>query len=562
MQAEEITIHNFRSIADATIRVSDYGLLIGPNNAGKSNIVDALRIFYEKERYDKNRDFPRFTTSDKESWIDVEFVLNEEEYGNLKDEYRRPGNTVKVRKYLQTDEKGEDGKPKQGIYGYIQDTISNTHFYGANNVQQGKVGDIIYIPAVSTLEEQTKFSGPGPLRDLLTDIFKKLGTSSKTFAQLKNAFDEFSRNVKTDETDDGKSLSKLEEDLNADLSAWDASIRFDVNPIEEAQIIKNLISFTITENQLDCDLPAAQTGDGFQRNLIYSVIRITARYKTPVKKSKKKEFSPDLVMLLFEEPESFLHPPQQRLLWRSLKDIASNEGRQVIATSHSPYFVSLNADDLPSLGRVYREAGKTLIGQIGHDTLNTIWEDNQKINEILEGTNEAAEPLDWRSDMEAVKYFLWLDPDRCGMFFSEHVLLVEGCTEKVVLDYLVNKGEIDTPQGGVFVLDCLGKYNVHRFMNILGHFQILHSVLIDLDEGKEIHEKILGLIEGSSNKFTVKIDSFPEDIESFLGVDKPKRSHRKPQHLMLKIIDGTVARSKIGDLKKKTEALFPVLGDG
>ena len=54
MQVEEITIHNFRSIPDATIRVGDYGLLIGPNNAGKSNVVDGLRIFYEKQRRTEN----------------------------------------------------------------------------------------------------------------------------------------------------------------------------------------------------------------------------------------------------------------------------------------------------------------------------------------------------------------------------------------------------------------------------------------------------------------------------------------------------------------------------
>jgi predicted ATP-dependent endonuclease of OLD family len=48
MQIKTVTIHNFRSIADCPFRLDDYSLMIGANNAGKTNVMDALRIFYEK----------------------------------------------------------------------------------------------------------------------------------------------------------------------------------------------------------------------------------------------------------------------------------------------------------------------------------------------------------------------------------------------------------------------------------------------------------------------------------------------------------------------------------
>jgi len=43
MNIGALRIHNFRSICDLEVRLSDYTLLVGANNAGKSNVVDALR---------------------------------------------------------------------------------------------------------------------------------------------------------------------------------------------------------------------------------------------------------------------------------------------------------------------------------------------------------------------------------------------------------------------------------------------------------------------------------------------------------------------------------------
>lgn len=61
MQLHGVKIHNFRSIRHAEFLVPEYTLLVGANNAGKTTIVDALRIFYEHEKYKyiSDRDRPR-----------------------------------------------------------------------------------------------------------------------------------------------------------------------------------------------------------------------------------------------------------------------------------------------------------------------------------------------------------------------------------------------------------------------------------------------------------------------------------------------------------------------
>ena len=62
MKLREIKIHNFRALRDVTVGVSDYGLLIGANNAGKSSVIDAIRVTYGDLKYDATRDRPKPTS--------------------------------------------------------------------------------------------------------------------------------------------------------------------------------------------------------------------------------------------------------------------------------------------------------------------------------------------------------------------------------------------------------------------------------------------------------------------------------------------------------------------
>ncbi|MCX8038931.1 MAG: ATP-binding protein, partial [Candidatus Sumerlaeia bacterium] len=76
-------------------------LVIGPNNSGKSNLLDALRVVYEKDlKFDFKQDFPKFQTTDQESWVEIEFELSQEEADNLKQAYRIGENRCRVRKWL------------------------------------------------------------------------------------------------------------------------------------------------------------------------------------------------------------------------------------------------------------------------------------------------------------------------------------------------------------------------------------------------------------------------------------------------------------------------------
>ncbi len=555
MKISTITIHNFRSVEDMTLTLGDYSLLVGENNAGKSNIIDALRIFYEKGlKFDARRDFPKFDTADQESWIEIEFELSDVEYESLKDEYRLPDNRLKVRKYL----KSAGGKKFNGIHGYTQDDqLAEEQFYGAKNVQQGKLGDIIYIEDVSRLSDHTKMSGPSALRDLIDDIVGKLAASSDSFARLRSEFEAFAQSFKVEETGDGTSLARLEDAINAEIAGWDTAFRLDIAAPTDSQIVKNLVSHTIEDHAVGSEMAPEQFGQGFQRHLIFTLIRLAAQYASPPQATNKKDFSPHMILVLFEEPEAFLHPPQQIELCESLRALGKREAHQVLASTHSPYFVSSSIEDLPSIVRLSRVEGKTIAGQIDREQLESIFAANLAINDIVKGTRYEADAADLTKDMEAVKYCLWLNPQRCAMFFARQVLLVEGPTECALVNYLIRTNKVQCPRGGVFVLDCIGKFNIHRFMNLLSPFRIQHSALYDGDGGAPPHELVSKLIADARTEYTSGIDTFPDDLETFLGIEKTE-PHRKPQHVMLNVFNGNIGDEKLEALGAKITAL---LGD-
>ena len=91
MKLRRAQIHNYRSIGDATIDVNDYTLLVGANNAGKSNLLNALRVFYEDLKW-SGTDVPQLAGIDDETWIELTYSLDKAEWDSLADKYKKGAN--------------------------------------------------------------------------------------------------------------------------------------------------------------------------------------------------------------------------------------------------------------------------------------------------------------------------------------------------------------------------------------------------------------------------------------------------------------------------------------
>jgi len=397
MKLTHVSIHNFRGIIDTSMTFHPYALLVGANNSGKSTIIDCIRAFYEKDgfKFKKESDFPLKGAVDQESWIELTFALTDEEHESLKDEYRTAAKSLKVRKYFQTSKKLHDGKNAGGsILGYKSDgTLSNEPFYGAKNVQSGKFGNLIYIPAISKVDEYTKLSGPSALRDLITNIMSDVVEGSDAYKNLTESVTTFANSVRAIETEDKRSLSAFESDLNALLTPWQTSFKLRFTAPSMAEIIKSMLGWDIRDNHHEKPQGVEYFGSGFQRHFIYSLIQLGAKY-VPQKVSKKaKDFSPSLNLVLFEEPEAFLHPPQQEDLARNLIKMSGAVDWQIICSTHSAHFVSRNAARIPAIIRARRLNGIVSTYQIDDAQWTRIVDANQSIRQLAENYPKVAKTM-------------------------------------------------------------------------------------------------------------------------------------------------------------------------
>lgn len=558
MRAVEIQIHNVRSIHDATIGLREVALLAGANNVGKSNIIDSIRMFYGEVKWLDERDTPVIAGSDTDSWIEIEFKPSAIELTQLKDEYKSPNETFRVRNYLKAGT-GSDGKIRAGYYAYVDGALSETLFYGAKNVGTGKVGKIVYIPAVGKIDEHTKLTGPSALRDLIATVMTKVVSNSPAYVALSTAFSVFEKEIKTQESDDGQSLKILETEISNEITSWDATFSLGIQTIQPDEMIKSLIKPQLFDQTHGGEIDQVRFGAGFQRHLIYVLIKLAAQYAAGAKKSvgDKKEFSPELTWILFEEPEAFLHPSQEDVLYDNLIQLAVDPTIQVLMTTHSSRFVSRSMDDLTRLIRLRRDFAITTSHQVDQVQLDRLFDaalaaDGEITPAILNPVDVDASKV-----MSALKLELWLQPHRAAAFFAKWVVLVEGPSEVGLYSYLTTRGLMTAAAPGVVLIDCMGKYNIHRFMALLNAFGIDHAVLYDGDGGESRDALVTKTIIDATGTFTKRVKRFDQDLETELGIVALPRteSHRKPQYILYNLEAGLIAQSNLDSVIEELRQL-------
>lgn len=567
MKLRRLRIHNFRSILEADIEVHDYTMIVGANNAGKSNIISALRAFYEDFKHSGD-DLPKMKDAQvDESWVELTFDLSEDEWEGLADKYKEgaAGRILAVRRYFASKEKDRFKSNQSNIYAIVNGELEKDLFYGAKNVGTAKVGSVIYIPALTTAAEQMKTSGPSPLRDMLNLMLKRVIGESPAFKEVEGAFEKLNDEARGEEG----FLSKISKPINASIEQW--GVRFDmgVNPVAPEDITKNLIRHGFVDAMLgETAFAIDRYGHGFQRSFLYELIKLAPGF-TEVKAVGKKEFDPDFTLILFEEPEVFLHPAQQDNMAYHLRRLAAGDAQQVMVTSHSPIFVGKIADDLCQIVRVRRDNGISNIGQIKQDELKGVLGQGYEFKTSLEAyVNDAAVPDNAKTEAkrllqgatedaviaeqeERFRYQLWLDSDRAAMFFADRVLLVEGATEKALFAWLLARDWHDLSQYRVAVVDAMGKYNLHRYIALLEGFGIPYGLMLDDDNDKQHHKAVNEMLKNKAGNSRLAEACFVDEcMEKFLGLNLPVRDDQKPVHTLKAAEKGGIAQDKFDSLRE------------
>lgn len=560
MKLTRIRIHNFRSVIDMDIEAHDFLILVGANNAGKSNVINALRCFYDDLKWVED-DFPKRGANDQDSWIELSFRLSDNEWENLADKYKE--NVVDQSLVLKRWFKGDKVKAKQSnIYGIVNGKEEETLFYGAKQVSTAKCGSIIYIPALTTPNEQMKTTGPSPLRNMLNFVLKNAVSRSTAYIHLGEAFKRLNEEAIAD---DGF-LSEIAKPINKALEQWGVKIDLSVTSVSPEDITKSLIKCAFVDRLLDnTAFELERFGHGFQRSVIYELIRIAPSFQD-LPEAKKKEFDPDFMLLLFEEPEAFLHPAQQENMAYHLRQLGKKIYHQVIVTSHSPAFVSKNSNELGQICRVLKRDGVSKVYQLKRANIDELFrsggdflvalrnyvddpavkDSKKKALELIQQapTDEIA------SQHEKFRFQLWLDSDRASMFFADKVLLVEGTTEKALFNYLLANNWNDLSRERIFVVDADGKYNFHRFIRLFETYGIWHGIMFDNDDEKNEHKAINQLIRDQKTEFTLAEPfEFNKCLENYLGLSLPGRNDQKPLQILQVLEENRITEDQLKKLR-------------
>ena len=465
MKLKRIKIENFRSIQALEIELPQVCAVVGPNNAGKSNILEAIRRVLAGEWGPRASSFSEDDVYLRDGDLNITIEFSFEPpigYRKLKEgdavqietmqflytRYKK-GPQTGIRRLEQTcfNENGErptvmTGYAKRGVPPKFEPLVGIPQ-------EVREAVPLIYIGTDRSLRRQLPSQQYSLLRRIFEDINADFhNPENKIVVRDREGKErEVARAERLDQllnvamnllkTDEFKRVEKsikenVLEQLGLDAEADDIDLFF--TPMSSMDFYKNL-DLVIKDHGFS--ISATEVGEGFQNAIVLAILRA-------FEETKRQG-----AILLIEEPEMFLHPQMQRSLYKTLRKIG--ETNQVIYTTHSPHFVSV--PDYGDVLLVRRDNEGTYV-----------------IQSSLAADNKRRE-----------KFLKELDPERSELFFARRLLLVEGDTEKLSYPEYATKLRLDLDRAGATIVEVGGKRNLKDFAELAISFQIPVGIVYDKD---------------------------------------------------------------------------------
>jgi putative ATP-dependent endonuclease of the OLD family len=393
MKIESVRIQNFRAFEDQTIVFDDYTCLVGPNGSGKSTILTALNIFFRDTANASTdlvnlgkEDFHQCDTSQPIKITVTLRDLNAEAKDDLKDYVRQDKLVVSsvavwdddtesaevkqhgersgieaFRVYFEKEKQGAGARDLQAVFAELKKSFpdlsdaktkpameqslrqyeaahpeqctvipSPDEFYGfskgTNRLQ--KYVQWVYVPAVKDATTERVEAKSIALKRLLARRVHSKITVDKSIDEIRQqAIQKYQELLDSN----AYALKGLSDSLNTRFQRWahqNARLKLEWQAGEE-KISISAPSAEIKASEGIFEGELARFGHGFQRSFIFALLEEQAEHS---------DTGPRL-LLACEEPELYQHPPQARYL-ASLLQKLSTQNAQILACTHSPYFVT------------------------------------------------------------------------------------------------------------------------------------------------------------------------------------------------------------------------------
>jgi len=432
-----ITIEGYRSIdqpIEITFPRGQPIVLVGENNAGKSNIVKALQLvlgpFWPGNHNPEDHEFFGRVIS-RQIRIEIEFDLADLLAGRFQRLVWRYDPEAAERVYFRAIE-------PSGEVDYVRNEYRDACM-------------CVVVEAERNLSYHLSYSSKWTLLSRLMHRFhqalsghtKVRGELENLFEQVKEKFHEvpqFRSFVESLQKELGDLVGGMQHRLQVDFEAY--------NPVNFFHALR----LQAVEGEEPRTLEEMGTGE-------QQILALAFAY------AYAKAFHGGIILVI-EEPEAHLHPLAQQWLARRLRKRCA-DGLQLIITTHSPAFVSV--EGLEGLVLVYKEGGATRIRQLTRQDL---------VRKCVELGVPAARI---NEDNILPFYAANATNELLSGFFARAVVLVEGQTEALALPVLLQRVGLDTEKEGVAILSVGGKGNLAKWYRLYSAYEIPCYVIFDND---------------------------------------------------------------------------------
>lgn len=471
MRIKSIRIENFRSFKDCTVDLNPYSCFVGPNGVGKSNVLAALNVFFQEnsssatsvsklideDYFNKQTDTPIritlvFHELAEEAQAELsdyvrqgELVVSAEAdfdsasgFGSVRHYGQRMG-MEEFGKFFEAMNSGKKATELNNIYENLRTKYqdlpgtgnvrskdakaealreyetehpekcvlipSEDNFYGFNSTGKlAKFVQWVYVPAVKDAAEESLESKNTALGQLISRAVRARTNFDEELDRLKKeTLEKYSQLLINNQ----KNLTEISKSLENRLETWvhsDVRLAMEWQSDPEKSVTLQQPVAGIKTGEGDFVGSIARMGHGLQRSYLLALLQELA--------NSGAENAPTLILGI-EEPELYQHPPQARHMADVFQDL-STKNNQIIATTHSPLFLSGKGFENTRVVRCPKGQGCSVVKGLKFDALC------KRIRKVR--GDDQDRPIEGL----IAKIHQVLQPNIAEMFFTRIPVLVEG----------------------------------------------------------------------------------------------------------------------------------------
>jgi putative ATP-dependent endonuclease of OLD family len=410
MHLRDLHLQRFRSFDESNVLFHPHlTALVGENNGGKSNIVDALRLLFQpangrRELYCEESDIRR--GSSEESFV-------------LKATFDSLNPTEKGLLITAIPDPAKD----QAVFGLTFDPLrrrDRPQYWAGKFEAEPETGssDLIrhvYLPPLRDARRALASGNPTRIATLIRHFLDD-SDQAQFKEKLKRFTEELRRNEQSQVLGDiNKAVTTLLQDLTAGVRKQGAALGF--SDTEELSDIARDLRFKLADAGLAPE-ELRHSGLGYANLLFMTTVMVEL----------EKARQADLTLFLVEEPEAHLHPQLQMLVLDFLKEQAQKSaakcvpagqpyGRiQVIVTTHSPNLTAwVDVEHLVVMRTIKKDGDR-------RSSSAAVSVQNLSINK-----------------RNLCKISRYLDVTRSALVFGGRVLLLEGIAEALLMPAIAKR---------------------------------------------------------------------------------------------------------------------------